>query len=240
MKKHILIIFLLIPFFIFSQNDSRFSIGIVLSPDYSYRTLVQQDDAPFFTELKEHYDNLDIPKVYYTAGLQIKYAVTEHISAGSGLQYSRKGYQTHYQPLVSIQPVDPDPALPTEAKFTYAYDFAEIPVFIEFKSNGNKLHTGFSAGATFNYFFNGRVTETGRYYDGHIAEVGAAEAIEGRREFMVSPFISAGLSWDITEKLELSLAPVCRYAAAKINAGDDPLSEYLWNAGIQAGIFLHL
>lgn len=238
MKKHILIICLLSPLFIFSQADSRFSIGLVFSPDYNYRTLREEEIG--YTDIKNRYDNLDYPVFGYTAGVHIKYALSEHLYAGSGLQYSMKGYQTHYQALAYAGPVTAVDVLPVEAKFTYTYDFIEVPLFIEYKSGTGKLHLNFSTGATVNILVNGTVTETGRYYDGHTAEVGDAEAIDERRPVMISPFISAGLSWSITEKIDLSLSPVIRYAVTKINAEDDPLSEHLWNAGIQAGIFLDL
>ncbi|MBC8046234.1 MAG: hypothetical protein H7Y00_05515, partial [Fimbriimonadaceae bacterium] len=104
----------------------------------------------------------------------------------------------------------------------------------------NKIQTTVSLGVIANYFLQYRNIETLKYDDGHTTNSSVEINNYDVRPFTFSPFIAAGVLYHLTEKIDISLEPTFRYGITKLNREDDPISEHLWNVGVNAGIFLSL
>ena len=51
----------------------------------------------------------------------------------------------------------------------------------------------------------------------------------------ISPMISAGIDYKINDNNHMLIEPTCRYGIIKIK--DAPVSEKLWSAGLNVGIY---
>ena len=91
--KLILTFLILFPLITFCQNKDtlktkRIAIGVVFSPDYSYRTLKPYSSSNLIAELR---DSLEIPKFGFTTGLNLLLQLNKRLTLEAGLQFSNKG-----------------------------------------------------------------------------------------------------------------------------------------------------
>jgi len=91
--KIILTFLILFPLITFCQNKDtlktkRIAIGIVFSPDYSYRTLKPNSSSNWIAEFR---NSLEIPKFGFTTGLNFLLQLNKRLTLEAGLQFSNKG-----------------------------------------------------------------------------------------------------------------------------------------------------
>jgi len=216
-----------------TRNESaarKFSFGLVLSPDFAYRTLKNNGGGTNADLVINSRNQMEIGKLGYTCGLAFSVNVTKRLSFETGLQYSKKGYQTKKRDLVYSPP---DPALPVRARFIYNYKYIDVPFKLDFVLREGRLRFIAGAGFAINFLVNADQKSIFEYSNGNIKRTKQSPAFDFKK-FNLSPMISLGLGYRINDHLYLSIEPTFRYGILKIT--DTPVTEYLWNAGLNTGI----
>lgn len=219
------------------NNNMEFKkvlIGLIFSTDYNFRTLKNNDGSPSSDFVIKSRNNVEIAKFGYTTGVNICIKITKLFELETGVQYSNKGYKTKNQDLVYGQP---DPSLPTKAKFIYNFHYIDIPVKVNFSLGKKRIQFIPGVGISTNILINETVKSINEYSNGK-TEQKTESAGYNFKHINISPMISFGISYKVNNKMILKAEPTYRFGVIKII--DTPVTEYLWNAGLNIGFFYRL
>jgi hypothetical protein len=131
MKRLIILTAMMISFAAFGQDIEkpkasaefkRLLIGLNISPDYCYRTLKNNDDSAIGSMIIDLRNKNEVPKIGYTAGLNICYNISRHLGIEAGVQYSNKGYAFKNSDLVFGDMIDP--------RYGFAYTLNDLFITI--------------------------------------------------------------------------------------------------------------
>jgi hypothetical protein len=248
MKRKILFILQLLSIGAFGQETTvktkRWAVGITLSPDYCYRTLGATGNGSLWESVLNGYNNLEIPKFGYTAGLNVMYTLNKHFSIDAGVQYSNKGYAYDLSTLVFGDMIDPRfgftytvPSMVADHWF-YNFNFLEIPLRLVYLKGEKKTQLTASIGITPSIFLNAneRIVNS---------ETGTGQTITetidlGNNYTKVSwsPTISAGVQYNANDRLCIRAEPMYRYGLTSIHEGS--IKRYLWNIGLALSCYYKL
>ena len=239
MKKAFLLIAFLASYTLYAQEastGSKVSIGFNFSPDYNFRTAKITDKVP--DPGFESWEDKQIGKFGYTTGLTMFFKLSDRMELETGLQYSDKGYQTKIMDLV-FEGTDPnDPILvKTKAKFNYSYQYIGIPLKLNMFFGEGDLRFVSGIGVTTNFLLNVQNKANYEYPDGK-KETTNSKSKEGFKKIDISPMISFGVDYKLTNTIHLRGEPTFRYGIIKTK--DSPIKENLWNAGVNLGISFDL
>ena len=170
----------------------------------------------------------------YTTGLKVAFNFSSMFALETGVQYANKGYKTAERPLTYQIP---DASLPNKVATTYCYQYIGIPLLAKFTFGKNKVRFLSSAGVVTNFLINAKLTNHLKYEDGSTKKQ-SQSGITGFNKFDISPMVSIGVDYQLTEKIHLSAEPTFRFGL--IETKDAPISEKLWNAGLALGISYEL
>lgn len=119
-------------FFQCSYGQSKFSIGLVFSPQYSYRALHAKSDCVSCEDLIFIRDTMEKAKFGYSAGYNFGYQIKERISISFGISFSDKGEKQ----MCAVAYYDTLPfyvITPIYHEVVYKYKFLDFPVEINYK-----------------------------------------------------------------------------------------------------------
>jgi hypothetical protein len=111
------------------------SIGVLFSPDYSFRTLASFNSSSA-KWIIAYRDSLEVPNFGYTTGVNFTLSINSSMSLETGFLFSRKGYQSKtYTPVWVLPTNTPDPLLPMlPSDFHYTDHFykrlCHVPSFL--------------------------------------------------------------------------------------------------------------
>jgi hypothetical protein len=209
-------------------------IGINFSPDYDFRTLSNKDgSASGDLVIKSRNDN-EMAKFGFTAGLSLCIDFSTPVQLETGIQYSNKGYQTKNTGLIYFPP---NPALPTKAKFIYNYQYIGIPLKARFIFGKTNVLFLSSIGFMTNFLIKAGNTTIYEYADGR-TDKKKQSATADFNKIDISPMISSGIDYKINNNTHFIAEAVFRYGILKTK--DAPVSERLWNAGLNIGCYFKL
>jgi hypothetical protein len=208
-------------------------VGITVSPDYNNRSL-RSDGSMSADIVKESRDKREMGQIGYTAGLAVNYTPAGQWSIEAGVQYAQKGYRSKKENLVWPQP---SPAFPTTSKFIYNYFFLDIPLQVKYTTGTGNCRFFCSAGLAFNIFLEGEATGIFEYANGS-KDKSTGPATSNENKISLSPLLSAGIDYSFKPRMHFRLAPIFRYGITKMI--DAPVSERLWNAGLNFGFYYRL
>ncbi len=237
----ILILLLLVFNFGFSgiaqegKKESRLSLGILVSPDYSYRTLVSQVSNSF---VKESRDELEKAKVSYTTGLFLKYKLSEKFTLESGAQFSDKGEKEYYN-STDFDTVDDDifqpddPWIPNEKTTVYHYQYIDIPIKLNWYLYREKYRIFISAGMSANFFLNAKMVNRLKFDD-------REDILSGKMDYNFRPLnwaaiAGAGIEYFFPNRIGVRIEPVFRHSVTAVE--DSSLKEYPYSFGINLVVF---
>ena len=239
--KQIFLFLLTIPFYSVRGQETKYhagknklSIGFNFSPDYNFRALKNNDGSSSSDIIIKTRNDAEIGKFGYTTGFNICFSLAKMIRFETGIQYSNKGYQTKKQDLIYQQP---NPGLPVRSKFIYNYGYIDIPFALNFTMGKSKARFVSSAGFTTNFLIKETQTNILEYANGK-SDKKKQPATFDYKKVDISPLISIGIDYKINDKMVLRATPTFRYGVLKII--DTPVTEYLWNAGIDIGFYYGL
>lgn len=209
----------------------RLSIGLTFSPDYSYRALKNNGGDDNTDLVISNRNKLETGKLGYTGGIAINLCCSGQIGFETGLAYSNKGYRMKERELTYPQP---DPLLPVREKTTYNFRYIDIPVKISDRLGKGNLVFVAGAGLVMNFLVNEN-EEINFYYQDGSSRKDRRSSMAEVKKFNLSPMISFGIEYKLSDKLYLKAEPVFRYGILKTI--DQPVAEHLWNAGLGIGCY---
>lgn len=233
MKTSFLCLTLLFSPHLFSQNLdslSKWQFGVNYSQDGCYRQLIDEDGtASGVIVFREQWE---LPKLSFTAGVNALYALNNHFSLGFGVQYSNKGYQLKVDQIY----IDQTNGEPVAGKYHSVYNmhYVDVPVSLIFSAGEGNWHFISSIGIAGNVFLQETVKST-LTYDGN-EETNESVSDYEYKFFTLTPMLSAGVCYDLTENSSLRLDPTFRYGITKII--DAPVSARLYSLGLNLSYFM--
>jgi len=214
MKKLLALIFVIVSVIAYAQDStktkktSRFFIGVNFSPDYCSGRL--KDGALSVSYFK------GVPKFGYTSGINICYVITKHISIETGIQYSKKDFETKTTGLTFGDTIDRRRGFVYHVNENdlYTYHYLDIPLKANFVFGKNKTRFITSVGLTTNIL----VKATSSFISDNYTRIN------------FSPTVSCGIDYKINDKMFFRIEPTFRYGILKMT--DTPVTQYIWNAGL--------
>lgn len=212
----------------------KIALGFNFSPDYTNRTLKNNNGGASADMVINSRENTEIGKFGYTTGITISTQSGGHFSFESGLQFSNKGYRTKELEITSPFP---DPNLPEKSAFKHNYYYIDIPFRVNFMAGKEKIKFIGATGIAVNFLVSSKDKITLIYRDGR-TETRRGPAEPDYRNFNISPFISLGIQSQISTNAFIRIEPTFRYGLLKNM--DTPVTEYIWNAGLNIGCYYRL
>jgi hypothetical protein len=237
MKQLLILVTTFASLTVLGQNTNptqKILIGFNFSPDYSFRTLKNNDGASSTDLVIKNRNDIETTKFGYTTGLNICINFSQLVGFETGIQFSNKGYKTKNQDLVYFPP---SPSSPTKAKFIYAYQYIGIPLKAKFSFGKGKVRFHSSIGFMTNFLLNIKQTSNYEYSNGK-TEKKSQSSKSGFKTVDISPMISVGIDYKLNNKIHLLAEPTFRYGVIKTK--DAPVTEKLWNAGLNVGFYYAL
>lgn len=216
-----------------SKKFNRFQLGVSFSPDVCYRTLKETDITTTQTNfyVMDARNKMEAPKFGYTGGVNFSYALNHWLSIESGLHYSNKGYGMKKQDLYSNQQ---EPGIPTNFKFIENFYYLDLPLKVNFSLGKNRWRFISSVGASTNLFLKESQTQVLYFSD----KTDRSTSSDGNKynNMNISPMVSLGIDYHLSNKMSLRVEPTFRYGLLKII--DAPVTAYLFSAGLNVGYYV--
>lgn len=233
MIKQLLLLTFFIPTILFGQDttkikERKFFIGVNFSPDYCYRTITQNDNSissEEWTYIKNFEDSVYKPTFGYTTGFNFYYQLKKRFSIETGIQYSRKGYQTI--PFPTIYDINYDPARATN--YVY-FSYLDVPLRANFTFLKSKIQIIASAGVVFNFLLQAHgkiVPETPTT----MFQTQTHTSNYAYNKLNLSPAVSLGVKYDINNRLNVRAEPTFRYGLLNTDSKSYAFTR-LWSAGL--------
>jgi opacity protein-like surface antigen len=240
MKKVIIFMLTLISLNSYGQDNTatadfkRVQIGVNVSTDIAYRTLQNNEGSQSMAHRIDSNNDIEIPKISYTAGANVSFNINKLLSLETGVQYSNKGYQTKML-VIPFETLVYDPNTPTiEGKMIYDYHYIDIPIKANFAIGQNKVRFFSSIGLTANILIDATQSsiivaqnETTKYKQ---------DTNYGYNKLNISPTISVGVDYKINNNMNLRVEPTFRYGILPII--DAPIQGYLYNGGLNVSYYV--
>ena len=208
------------------KQSNKINIGFSFSPDYSFRTLRYGDGSSSTDQVIKTRNDIEKAKFGYTAGLSVIFNFSNLIGFETGVQYSNKGYKTIEKHLIYFPP---DPGSPDRATTIYSYQYIGIPLKAKFTFGKNKTRFITSAGFITNFLTTIKQSTNFKYSDGR-TEKKTQSSTSGYNKIDITPVVSIGVDYKVTDKIHLSAEPVFRFGLIKTK--DAAVKETLWSAGL--------
>jgi len=215
-------------------TESKILIGYNFSSDYNFRILKNSDGIASSEVVIKSRNDIEVAKFGYTTGLNVSFNVSQCLAFETGIQFSNNGYQTKNQEL-SYQ--IPDDQAPSKAKFIYSYQYLGIPLKAKFSFGKSKVRFISGVGFITNFLVNEKQKIKYEYLSGR--EETKVESINSDlNNINIVPVISVGIDYTICSKIHLIAEPTFRYSLLKLKSA--PITENLWNAGLNIGVYCGL
>ena len=216
------------------NQPQKVLIGFNFSPDYSFRAIENNDGGPPSDLVIKSRNNNEVAKFGYTTGLNVCFNFSQLVGFETGIQFSNKGYKSKNLDLVYSSP---DPNSPTKANFIYAYQYIGIPLKARFSFGKSKVRFVSSIGFMTNFLLNVKQTTIVEYSNCK-TEKNTQSTTSSFKKVDISPIVSIGIDYKLNKKFHLLAEPTFRYGVIKTKSA--PVTENLWNAGLNIGIYYEL
>lgn len=235
MKTKIISLFLVLPFFAFSQIKS--SIDFMTGIEYSYRFLKTSSNDEAINSILDYRDG-ESGKLNFRAGFNYNQRISKKFHIKTGVRFASIGYKSVKGSRYGE--IDPSPGLPTyeipgEFQHIRDYWFLELPIIARFEFNEKKISPFIEFGISSNIYLTTKIkiirddiTRT-EFYD-------SAKSDFNRMYF--SSNLSFGFNYHHSSKMIFFFQPIFRYHFTKLV--DSPIKEYLYNLGIELGLRLKI
>jgi Outer membrane protein beta-barrel domain len=255
MKNILIVIFVLLASTLSGQevidnsvnlNKRQIAIGLVLSPDYCFRTLKNNDGSSSSAMIIDLRNEMEEPVFGFTAGLNFFYGITEKVGIESGVHYSRQGFQLKKNDLFFGDPIDPrngevyessGTEAPSSVKYIDNYNYLEIPLRAMFSFGEKRIRVSASGGITTDIFLNASETIILKYKDGEAKRTKQDSPFDSNTLNLTATF-SIGAEYRLNSNFFFKAEPTFRYGLLEIN--DYPISAYLWRGGIAISCYYNL
>lgn len=239
MKKTLLVFFLFQSCLSFSQVTTEeparhLFIGLAFSPDYCFRSLNNNDLSGSSNAVINERNEIETPRIGCTAGIVLGYRFKKPLMLETGVRYSLQGYQTKEISLTTLNGNGTFESAGS-VRFTYNYNYIEIPLKASFLFGKKKIHFIAGGGLAAGIFL----------YERQLTERISPERkiSKDSPNYIYNPFnlyviASAGLDIQLGKRFSLNIQPNFKYGLLQII--DQPVSGHLWSAGLNAGLNFNL
>jgi hypothetical protein len=210
----------------------RYYIGILGSPDYSFRSLSTNSNDPNQIAALSYRNSSELAKISYTAGLDVLYQFNTRFSLSIGFQYSVKGEMTNAIPTVQVSN-NPTTGQPTDtingtAKINYKTTYVDVPVKLNYYFKEGKIAPYLMIGISPNIYI----------HDKEVADIKLNNGTNftntstlGTGYYFVNPQAQIGFGIDYAlPTSRIRIEPVYRMSFLKAN--DSPINEYFYSIGL--------
>ncbi len=226
-----------------SATFHRWQLGANASADYCYRMLQNNDGSDGSASTIDFRNSYEVAKIGYTAGLNVCYNISKRYAIEAGLQYSNKGYKLDFSSLTFGDIVDPrkgnlyntDSIATYEAKENFTY--LDIPIRFILSLGNKRCRFVSSIGVTANIFLQATHITLLKYEDGNTSR-NAYRYDYDFKSVGITPTISFGADYDLSNRFCLRAEPTFRYGLVEII--DEPIAERLWSAGLNVTCYYTL
>ncbi len=215
-------------------KKDKILIGYNFSSDYNYRVFKNNDGKAFYDVIIKSRNEFEIFKFGYTTGLNLCFNTSKNWAFETGIQYSNNGYQTK---KLDLSFEIPDDAFPSKVKFIYSYQYFGIP--IKARLSFGKKNIRFVSGVSVltNFLINAKTKIKSSYLSGR--EENKTESTKSDfKKINILPAISFGVDYKICGNIHLTAEPTFRYSL--LNTKSAPITENLWNMGVNVGFYCGL
>ena len=217
-----------------NKMGKKIAVGVSFSPDYSYRTLKNNDGSSSSDMIIDIRNDIEKAKAGYATGFNLNIPITGKLEIQTGVLYSDKGYKTPQR--ATVFPV-PGPGQATHYKAKSSFSHIDIPFKVNFISGTGKVKFIAGAGLSAGYLLSKSEVITFIYADGTRKKYDQYPDHDYNK-FSLTSVISTGVELKSKENITLRAEPTFRYGLLKII--DGPVSARLWNVGLNLGIYMQL
>ncbi len=235
MKVSLLLLSLCLLLSTVGYTQAKSSLDLVLGADSGYRYLGTDGESADIVANVRNEKEAAMPG--WRVGGSYNKRVGDGLYLRTGVRYVKTGYRIREQRLVFSPQSDGmggvipivDPSLPQSIAFTNRYHFLEVPLAVRKEwPAGSKTNFFAEAGIAPSYL----LAATYKLTTDLISEASTPDADFNRLQLLGT--ISVGLSYSLTDRLELFGQPSFRYHLTRLL--DAPVREHLLNAGLELGI----
>jgi hypothetical protein len=207
----------------------KFALGLVLSPDYSYRTL-SSDGSSVATSIIRSRDSLETAKYRYSIGISGLFEPVKNFSLETGLFYSAFGYGTIAEQLINNQGQNAG-----SITWNYNYYYITVPLNLGYSLHFNKFTIHANAGLVLGYWLNSTSDHILDNTNG-TSSTGSQNMDPALRHLNMFFNAGIGIGYDVSNNLRILLEPT--YTQSFIaDVEDVQVSEYLYTIGVNIGVY---
>lgn len=215
-----------------SGDFQKIQVGVNFSPDFCFLKLKNNDGSAFSDSIIQARNADETMKIGLTMGANACYNFNKLVGIEAGIHYSNKGYQTVLRELFFGMPGS---SAPVKSKSVYNIQYIDIPVKANFTFGTKPMRFFSSIGIITNLFFKETIT-TVTVSDK--TERKTSPTNYNYKKVNLSPTLSAGMAYQINNKMSLRAEAAFRYGIMKIV--DAPVTGYLSNTGLNFGFYFGL
>lgn len=237
MKFKIIFTCLFLPFILNSQNEKKIYFGLNFSPDLCGRTLRNKGNSESVDLLIDLRNNSEINKLGFTGGFAFGYKLNSKLKLETGIFFSSKGYKSRIKEVFFGDQIRPDTILNTTGsslQIKYIYQFLEIPVMLNYQIEIDETtHTFIGLGYNNQLLVNA--------YSKFILDKNVNNdyyLLNSTNKYIPGLNIALGLEKQIKNNIHLRLNFISKNSLKSVYNYD--LKTYLWNYGVNAGIYFPL
>jgi len=238
MNKHLILALLcVLPYLSIAQSNT--SIDLVVGGDLGYRFTQIDPEDPTAESIQAILDDRVIMKPNGRIGLNINRKLTQTFYIRLGVQYANPGIRTRKDDLILPDQIDssgtfiPNDPLNEVAQAKWSYHFIQVPLVGRLELRKGKLVPFVEAGVLPSFYLFTRY------------ELSTEQQVLSSRQdqedpgiynyFQLAGLVSAGVNYQVTEKLQLFGQPIFRLHFTP-QASEALVIQRLYGVGVEAGI----
>lgn len=216
-----------------SSQDSKWSFGMNLFPNYSIGFLVTNSNVSptsSFGPIVSSIGRYETGKISFAGNVFSEYAITEKLKVSAGVGYLNNGVQSSFENLIFGTASSPD--FPESIVTYHNHHNIEIPVL--FKLYFGKRFYG-QAGLSTTFNLSNKITTKYTYVNGASDKSTVNDNSTPYRKTNLYANLGIGFDYLVKEKFALYIQPYTQYGFLGI-AENVPLNRIMFSFGLSTGI----
>ncbi len=203
-----------------NAQDHKFQVGVNATPEFSKINI---------DGIKGFY----LPKFGYTFGASFVYNFTNNLGLEVGLQYMNKGSKT--EKIIFTDHL----GLPwgngnDYAVFYYSYNYLAVPLKLNVLLGKQKVRFVGSVGVDTWILLNATIRNVEYKDHKRVSSSSSSELMNNSNPINISPILSVGIDWKLTDFLNLRVEPTFRYGLLNVY---NTTSSKMISAGLNVGLY---
>ncbi len=217
--------------------------GVNLLPMMAYRELFLTEKNDITAAISEWRDEFEEPRFAFGGSIMCAYDLSARLSVEGGFGYSLMGYQLNTDKLTFGDEVDPNRGffyqnnIVSLRAIRYSFHYLELPLRLVLHCGSGRIRSISGIGLSTGLLLKGTITMIMGKTDGS-TEKNTNESTYDFNRIGLFPSISTGVSYSVSDRIELRLEPQARYSVLRII--DAPVTARLWSAGVGFGFMWRL